>query len=209
MGTITKVEKQKRNPSRVSVYVDGEFYAGMDAVTAVKYRLREGAVVSDVELSEILRSSESASAFECATAFVSYRERTAREIRRKLAEKGYAPETIDETMTKLAEYGLADDGKFCRDYVAAYGGKLGRNMIRKKLMGLGADRDAIDEALASLSGQADAAYALAEKYLRTHRGAAEPKLRHHLYAHGFDSDDISEAVERVKEEYDLAEDDEI
>ena len=40
MVKISKVEVQAKNKSRVNVYVDGEFYTGLDLDTCVKYGLK-------------------------------------------------------------------------------------------------------------------------------------------------------------------------
>ena len=40
MKKITDIKEQAKNKKRVSIYLDGEFYCGLDLVTAVKNRLK-------------------------------------------------------------------------------------------------------------------------------------------------------------------------
>ncbi|MCX4314172.1 MAG: hypothetical protein OSJ83_10025, partial [Clostridia bacterium] len=41
VGKITDIARQKRNTSRVSVFIDDEFVCGLDAVTAVAAPVRQ------------------------------------------------------------------------------------------------------------------------------------------------------------------------
>lgn len=201
MGKITGITRQKHDRSRVSIYVDGEFVMGLDALVATKNRLAEGAEVEEETLERIRRESETSSAFECAMKFIGYRSRTERETVRHLRDRGYDNETIASVKEKLASYGYLDDLRFCREYVAAKSSVWGRHRIRAELMRLGADAEAADEALSAIENGEEAAYAVAEKYARTHRGFTLPKLKNHLYSRGFDYDEIASAASRIAEEY--------
>lgn len=208
MGKITEIACQRKNKNRVNVYLDGVFVCGLEALTAVKYRLQPGVEISEDELSAIQLESESGTAFEKAVKFVSIRLRTESEIKKFLREKGYTYNVLSAVLQKLREYGLCDDRKFCFEYVAAYRTKAGVNKIRAELKRLGADSTAAEEALEEIDSQADAAFAAAEKYIRTHRDFVMAKLKHHLYARGFSYSDIDAALERVKEEYSLYDEEE-
>ena len=74
---------------------------------------------------------------------------------------------------------------------------------------LGAEPAAIEAALEEIDGQEEAAFAAAERYIRTHPKFDMRKLKAHLYARGFDGSDISAAAARVEEEYDFSDSDEI
>ena len=50
MPTVTKLEIQKNNKTRVNVYVDDEFYCGMEAITALAVGLKEGRQVTNDQL---------------------------------------------------------------------------------------------------------------------------------------------------------------
>jgi hypothetical protein len=92
VGKITDIARQKRNTSRVSVFIDDEFVCGLDAVTAVAARLKIGDEITAEHLREIVFDSEVNSAFERAVSYLSRSPRTRREIERYLREKDYEKE---------------------------------------------------------------------------------------------------------------------
>lgn len=200
MATITDITKQKKK-GRVNVFLDGEFYCGIDEFTALSLRIAVGKEYDEDELKEIVTESEKRSAFDKAAKYVSFRPRTEREIKKYLSDKEYPPEIVDYGAVKLAEYGYVNDFRFCREYVRAYSVKAGVNKIRADLMRLGAKREAIDEALDEIENQSEAAYRAAQKWARTHKSFDVRKLKAHLYAKGFEPDDINSAAAGIADEY--------
>lgn len=207
MATVTDITKQKKK-GRVNIFLDGEFYCGLDEFTALSLRIAVGKEYDEDELKEIVTESEKRSAFDKAAKYVSFRPRTEREIRKYLSGREYSAEIVDYAVAKLAEYGYVNDLRFCREYVRAYSVKSGINKIRADLMRLGAKREAIDEALSEIEDQSEAAYVAAQKWARTHRVFDIRKLKAHLYAKGFEPDDISDAAGKIAEEYGKDEEDE-
>lgn len=57
------------------------------------------------------------SALGYALKLLGYRARTERELRERLIGKGYLAETVDETLYKLVDVKLIDDGEFAVSYV--------------------------------------------------------------------------------------------
>ncbi|MFR6641644.1 MAG: hypothetical protein ACLUSP_10275 [Christensenellales bacterium] len=144
MATITDITKQKKK-GRVNVFLDGEFYCGIDEFTALSLRIAVGKEYDEDELKEIVTESENeARSIKPQIRVVpsAYRARN----KKYLSDKEYPPEIVDYAVTKLAEYGYVNDFRFCREYVRAYSVKAGVNKIRADLMRLGAKREAIDEA---------------------------------------------------------------
>ena len=199
MATVTDITKQKKK-GRVNIFLDGEFYCGLDEFTALSLRIAVGKEYDEEELKEIAVESEKRSAFDKATKYVSFRPRTEREIKRYLTDRGYASEIVDYVVEKLAGYGYVNDLAFCREYVRAYSSKAGANKIRADLMRLGAKREAIDEAIGGIADESEAARAVARKWVRTHSSFDIRKLKAHLYAKGFSSDDINSAAEAIADE---------
>ena len=64
MAIISQIEIQKRNKQRVNLYVDGEFYSGLQLVSVARLGLREGAEVDEATLKEAVHQSEISYAFE-------------------------------------------------------------------------------------------------------------------------------------------------
>ena len=201
MAIITDIEPQKKRKNRVNIYIDGVFYCGMDALTVAENRFKIGSEVSEEELSNAQKESETARAFEQSVKWITRRLRTKKEIREYLRAKGYINEVISAVMQKLIEYGFADDYELCRAFVAQYSVRDGKRKIELELNRLGAEKDAIEEALSELDGQEEACYGVAVKYARTHKKIDIWKLKQYLFAKGFSSDDISVALDKIKEEY--------
>ncbi len=208
MATITDITAQKKKKDRVNIFLDGSYYCSMDALTIAKNRIKIGDEVDEETLSALQNESESSFAFEKAVKYISIRMRTQKEIRQYLREKGYLSATIDEVVSKLIEYRLISDESFCREYIRSYANRDGVKKIRLNLKRLGISDEIIENELALLDGQEEEAFLVAEKYLRTHKKADIMKIKNHLYQRGFESDDISSAVSRIREEYFEGEDEE-
>jgi regulatory protein len=56
-------------------------------------------------------------AMDAALNFLSYRQRTGHEVRRKLASRGFSDPVIDAAMRRLSAVGLVDDEAFVSSYV--------------------------------------------------------------------------------------------
>ena len=71
--------------------------------------------------------------FERAVALLARREHSQKELSRKLAQKGFAKEAIEQTLKKLILYDLQSDQRFAESYVRS-----------RKLSGVGPRRIAIE-----------------------------------------------------------------
>ena len=70
--------------------------------------------------------TESARAYNQALIYLTPRARSIMEVRNNLDKKGFTPEVIDETISKLTDYGLVDDREFAALFVE------GRERFRPK-----------------------------------------------------------------------------
>lgn len=194
MGIITEVTIQKKNRSRVSVYVDGEFFCGMQSITAAKEGIKPGVEVDETELMRVIAESESVEAFDKALGYIGKSPRTKKEIESYLIKKEYPIFAINAVVEKLSDYGYLNDEGYVDAYLQCYSKSRGIKRLKADLMQKGVDKALIEEKLALLEGQDDAARVAANKYMRTHKNADKNKLRAHLYSKGFDYSVISEVV---------------
>ena len=206
MGKITDITRQKRNKSRVSIYIDGEFVCGLDAVTAVGSRLNIGGEISPEELKRIVFASEANSAFERAVGYLSLSPRSKKEIARYLKDKGYDCEVIEETIDRLEKYRYTDHYAYAESFVKSKSKKYGSLRLKSELRAKGISSDIIEEILNGVAdgdeerpSESDNAYAIAQKYLRSHTSDKQ-KLRRFLAARGFTWDAIGTAVNRLSED---------
>jgi regulatory protein len=148
LPVVTAV-RERRGRARISV--DGEPYAELDAEVAARYGLREGAAFSPGELEEARLAGERPLAMERALNALSYRARSAGELRTRLLRAGFAPATADAVLARLGELGYLDDGEFARNLAAGrvrrgYGPRRAYADLRRGGVGDEVARRAVDEA---------------------------------------------------------------
>ena len=166
MKTVTAITPQVKNAKRCNIYLDGEFFCGMALETVMKNRLKVGMRIDEADIEKIQLDSEKTAALDRALTFLSGAVKTEKQTRDHLKEKGYVPLVIDYVVEKCVEYGFIDDGDYARRYVETYADKKGVMLIKRELRLKGVSEDAAETALAALSDQSAAAFAIAGKYLR-------------------------------------------
>jgi len=124
---ITKIEKQKNNQDRWSVFIDGEFAFGVTTEEVFVFKLTVGKEISEIELEKMIKEKDYSKAKDVALKFLSYRARSEKELRDKLISKEFDPVTIDRVIEFLKRYDYVNDEKFAKSYV--------RERIRLKFEG--------------------------------------------------------------------------
>lgn len=114
---ITKLEYQKKDPNRVSLYIDEKFAAGLEINDIVRLGLYKGQELSQEELIKIIGESEFGKLFNSALNFLSFRPRSEWEIRHKLKFKTKDQDLIDSVIEKLKTIGQINDSEFAKWFV--------------------------------------------------------------------------------------------
>jgi regulatory protein len=148
LPVVTSVRERR---GRVRVSVDGEPYAELDAEVAARRGLREGAELSREELEEARLAGERPLAMERALNALSYRARSAGELRTRLLRSGFAPATVGSVLDRLGELGYLDDREFARNLARGrarrgYGPRKAYADLRRGGVGEEVARGAVDEA---------------------------------------------------------------
>jgi regulatory protein len=198
MVEITNISCQK-NKDKFNLFVDGEFYGGVNKDVAISNNIFVGKKLENQELDKILLESESCQAFQKASDYLGLRLHTISELKTKLYKKGFSAAAIRLTIEKLKEYGYLNDEAFARSFVSYHNG-LSRAELQNKLEKRGVDRRIICDALAGVDAEADLAAAklLAEKYLKNKNIAdCKNKLYAFLLRKGFDYSIVSAAIKAV------------
>jgi regulatory protein len=204
-GTVTRLEPQHRRPSRVAVYIDDEFAFPLSVAVLRRTGLGIGDTITRADRIRLLSEEECARALARADRLLSYRPRSESEIRRRLREAGFAPETIDAAVDRLRKSGQVDDVAFARFWVEnrAEFRPRGARMVESELRSKGVDREVVREALAQddLAPPEEQAYRVASKAARRLAGESEGEFRRHLFAYlgrrGFDYDIVSTVTKRL------------
>lgn len=200
MGQITDIIPQKKNKGRVSLFIDGEFFCGLDLFTAEKHRLKIDDEVDEDKLKEVIFDEECFSAFEKSMSKINDRIRSKEEIRRYLMDKEYELDVIEITIEKLQNYKYLDDTAFSKFYIDSHKRRWGLKKIEYMLRGFGVSDEDIKIAMEEAPDQIEEVKVLIEKYTRVKKEVDKRKLYAYLMQKGFDSKTIGVALEQLEEE---------
>lgn len=206
---ITDINAQRRK-GRYNIYVDGEFYSGLDMETIVKASLKVGSIVDEKKLKELVFESEKRSAFSKASDLLSRQMYSEKDLISKLIKKGYSKEVAKAAASQLSEYKYISDEEYAKLYVESKPLKSKRE-IKNKLMQKGVSREDIEQATSAISQEDEEkrAFSLAKKYVGNKEidENALRKLYAFLYRKGFTQESIQKVIRAFKIDIDLGEDD--
>jgi regulatory protein len=157
-------------------------------------------------LAEAAEAERDQACLDSALRFLANRPRSEREIRRRLAEKGYEPERVDRVVLKLVGYKLVDDRAFAEYWLEnrALHRPKGARALRAELFQKGLARDVVEVALEGERDEPDDAYRAAQRQASRWPIADEREFRQRLaqflQRRGFGWDSIESAANRLWEE---------
>jgi regulatory protein len=212
---ITALTVQKRNNSRCSVFLDGEFAFGCTIDTVERFALRKGMTLTDDLRRDLEAHDGLIRVKQAAYVFVSFKPRTRKQVRQKMLDKGFTPEEADYAVEFLEEFRHLDDKNYARMFIADTLARkaVGLDKLRMELKKRGvSDHDIADtlaenfdrDTLAEQTAQ-NALQAARKKYPAIQRKESDPyKRKHALSAHlqrnGFAYNDIKHAIAEVMAE---------
>ncbi len=179
MPEVTGVVERR---GRAKVFVDGEFWAELDSAVVVERGLRDGAAFSSGELATARVAGERPLAMSRALNILGYRARARGEMRERLAQGGYATETVAAVLGRLEELGYLDDEEFARETARGKARKYGPRRIIGELRRCGVDeevaRGAVEE---EFSGRSEHDAALEAASRRYNTGGGSEALARRVY----------------------------
>ncbi len=205
---VTAITPQKRDETRYNIFIDGEYAFALPMQDILYFKLKEGQEAEEETIDFIRKNLIYIKAQDTALHFIGYKMRTVQEIRRKLAEKEFAEETIEEVIAFLEKYGYADDREYCRKYI--------REKLRMKpksgyalkieLRQRGISSRIIDEVMAETEiDEAGDAFRWLEKKSRGQWPPENEKKKKQLYdfllRKGYSYDIIGEAFQQMDKAY--------
>ncbi|UCE26880.1 MAG: RecX family transcriptional regulator [Candidatus Coatesbacteria bacterium] len=117
MGRITAVKEQKGDPSRVSVFVDGDFVCGLYRTDAELSDITVGRELTAGETEELLAAADEDRAYRYTLHFLTFRRRSTSEVEKRLLLKGFSTATVSLVVKRLTGEGYLDDAEFARAWV--------------------------------------------------------------------------------------------
>ena len=199
MPEITRVRERR---GRARIFVDGEFWAEIDADVAVERGLREGVALGLEELEAARVAGERALAMNRALHFLGYRARSRSEVRERLRRYGYGEETVGAVIGRLEELGYLDDEEFARTVVREKARRYGPRRVSADLRRSGVDTELaqgiVEEEFAERSEVEAARSAAARRYNRGGSDAEARRVYGFLMRRGYSADVCAEVAREYR-----------
>ncbi|MBI2327287.1 RecX family transcriptional regulator [Candidatus Curtissbacteria bacterium] len=209
MPQITAIEPQKsskRRKSRFNIYLDGNFAFAVDENTLVKNNLRINQQITQEQVEKLLKETVLSKFQDLALRFLSYRQRSEKEVRDYLTNKIAKKENIkyqeakespliEKIISKLRRYNYLNDRQFAKWWIAARKFRpKGLNLIKLELIKKGIDKDIIEEVLSGSGSQLELAQIALTKKIKKFQKLPPIELKKRVYQYlsnrGFDYDTI-------------------
>jgi regulatory protein len=206
MPVVTQILQQKRAPNRRSVHLDGQFAFGCNVNVVAKFRLREGLVVTNEQIEQILRGEVKQECFDRAMRALQNRLHSRAELYRKLMRREYGEQTVNAVLDDLARLGYINDEQFAKTkaLLAAQHKHHGRRRAMMELLKAGVNGEVAERALGDVYNASDSlavARQLAEKkaksLARLDPMVARRRLAGMLQRRGFDYETIKPVIDDV------------
>ncbi len=166
MRRITAIEVQKKNPNRVSIYLDDQFAFGLARIVAAW--LKVGQTLSEEKITALQTEDEREVAVQKALNYLSYRPRSSKEIRDNLHKHEFSDAVIESTLERLQRAGLVNDIDFARAWVENRSTfrPRSRRALAMELRQKGLSDETIRETLTTGVDEHALALQAAQKYVR-------------------------------------------
>ena len=136
--------KTKKNANVFSVLTDvGEFELHSEPI--VRHGIKKGEVADEV-FQLAMAESNTLIATEKATKYLASKLKTEQQTKDYLYKQGFHKNTVDEVISKLANYGLINDSFYAKSYIAS-NKNFSTNKLKQKLISFGVKQDIIQELL--------------------------------------------------------------
>lgn len=201
---ITKIEVQRNNKQRASLFLDDEFYCGLSCEIVVKNRLKEGMEVNTFFVDSLRNEAEKEIALSKTLNFISKSQKTERQIKDYLNKKGFEGNTIDYVLQKLKEYNFVDDEQFANNFVKYKTKSSGRRKILMELKQKGVSEEVAKISVETYSQDDENIYNVAQKYLKLKERDLKTKQKafRFLLSKGYESEKIIVCLNKFFKEED-------
>ncbi|MCL5428898.1 MAG: RecX family transcriptional regulator [Chloroflexi bacterium] len=181
-STITAIKQQKRNPQRVSIFLDGAYAFPLAKIVAAW--LKVGQRLNPSQIQELLSKDEAEKAFQRALNFLSFRPRSQAEVERNLRKHEVSETLIPAIIERLRNGNLLNDSNFARRWVedrSAFKPR-GAYALRVELRQKGVPDEVIGATLTNLD-ESELARQAAQRKLRQWVQLEWPDFRNKLSAY--------------------------
>lgn len=203
MGIITEI--RAKNRTLFQIFLDDECISTIDGGTIESIGAKVGDCWEIDEWKEAVRAAQAQRCMDTAVAYLHARERSAKEIERKLAQKGYCSEAVDSVIEKLVDYKYIDDERYARRLAEQKlsGSKpLGKMAVAQKLKQRGIGDELAHTVLLETDEQTERENALifAKKLWPKYPEKTRDKVAQRLAAKGFGYDTIRYVLRAMEQD---------
>jgi regulatory protein len=201
--TITQIAVQKKRKKRCSIFLNDEYAFGLDQDIVLQFGLKKGDQLTDQQIEQILLNEERKKAKDRALNFLSYRDRSEKEIRTKLKDVGYEKKIINWVIFELKRLKFLDDERFAQSYAQTQmiTRPMGEYYLRRELKQKGLHAELIEQTIEKVYEEKDqlsVAIELAQQRKKRYKNIDEIKAKKRvsdfLLRRGFDWDVVSEVI---------------
>ncbi|MBG9982545.1 RecX family transcriptional regulator [Aerococcaceae bacterium DSM 111020] len=219
---ITKIEQQKKDKQRYSIYVDNEFLIGIDEQVLMDFALYKDQNISEDIIQRLKEAEQYSKFYQRALNYLSYQMRSVREVQdylKKLSLTDHQDkaqtilldsQTRQKIIDRLLSQGYLNDLQFGKSYVRTQAtvNYKGPSNIRHELVKKGLTEDEIEDSLHEypIDQQLENGLELAQKFVRTQKNKTpkiiKQKLLVHLINKGYGRDIIQYVMGEIQIEKD-------
>lgn len=210
--TVTKVEKQKNNEKRYSVYIDGEFVFGMSGEDILYFKLTEGKELDEERYRYIMEYVLYVKAREQAYNYLGYKSRTEKELRQKLTNSGYPEDITEKVVELMKKYNYLNDENYAKSHIKdrIKFKPSGKRLLKYELSQKGISEEVIQKAVEETDiDELEMAVSILEKKSKG-KDLSDRKQKEKLYMYlirkGFDYETVNKAFRMIMENMEDIED---
>lgn len=216
MDVITGIVESPRKDGRFVLQVAGKSFANVSLDILERLRLAVGGEVSPELATRIGEEAAALGAYDRALNMLAFQARSARDLRRRLVQKGEDPAHVDAAIERLVANGLLDDASFARQFARSRvaGQGASKRRLQQDLFKRGVGREVADEAIAEVLSdegvdEGEVVERVARKKARSLAKLDAPTRRRRLYSflarRGYEADAIRRAMAAVLDRGETAE----
>jgi regulatory protein len=205
---ITQIAVQKKRKNRCSIFLEDEYAFGLDQEIVLQFGLKKGDQLNEQLIEDILLNEEKKRAKDRALKFLSYRDRSEKEITTKLKDVGYEENIIDWVIGELKRLKFLDDQRFSHSFAQTQmiTRPMGEYFLKRELKQKGLAEELIEQTVEKVYEEKDqvaVALELAQqrkkRYANIDEIKAKKRVSDFLLRRGFSWDIVSEVLEQWDE----------
>jgi len=201
--SVPEITGVRERRGKARIFVDGEYWAEIDAGVAAEWGFVEGGTFSPEELDRARVAGERPVAMGRALNLLGYRARSEAEVRERLRRYGYVEETIEGVVVRLQELGYLDDAEFARlkahQKARRYGPRRVSVELKKSGVGEELAQEVVEEEFAGRSEVGEARVAAARRYNGRGSDAEARRVYGFLVRRGYSAEVCAQVAREYRE----------